>query len=49
LKSRTPLHKRLLAEIVAVQFKQIEAIDARRHMSPVEQYKKVGLTVTAMN
>jgi hypothetical protein len=42
LKSRAPLHERLLTEIASVQFKKIEAIDARRRMSPVEQRKKVG-------
>ena len=47
LKSRAPLHERLLTEIASVQFKKIEAIDARRRMSPVEQRKKVGLAVTA--
>jgi hypothetical protein len=41
LQPRASLHERLLAEIAAVQFKQIEAIDARRHMSPMQQREKV--------
>jgi hypothetical protein len=47
LKSCAPLNERLLAEIAAVQFKHIEAIDACRHMPAVQQGEEVGLAVTA--
>ena len=46
LKSRAPLDERLLAEIAPVQFEQIEAIDARRHMPSVQKREEVRLTVT---
>jgi hypothetical protein len=42
-----PLNKRLLAQIARVQFEQIEAIHARRHMSTVQQRKEVRLTLAA--
>jgi len=44
LESCTPLNERL-ARIATIRFRQIEAIDARRHMLPVQQGKEVGLTV----
>jgi hypothetical protein len=47
LKLCAPLHERLLAKVAAVQFKEIETIDARRVMSPVQQRRKVRLAVTA--
>ena len=46
MKSRASLRERLLAEIASVQLKQIDAIDAYRQMSPVEQCKKDELAVT---
>jgi hypothetical protein len=47
LKSCAPLDKRLLAKITPVQLEEIEAIDARRRIPPVQQRKKVGLAVAA--
>jgi hypothetical protein len=47
LKSRAPLHERLLAKIAPVQFNQIEAVDARRRASPVEQCEETRLAVAA--
>jgi hypothetical protein len=47
LKSRAALNERLLAEITAVHFEQIKAIDARRCIPPVQQRKEIRLAVTA--
>jgi hypothetical protein len=47
LKPRAALNEWLLAKIAPGELQQIEAIDAGRHMPPVQQSKEVRLSVTA--
>ena len=47
LKSSAPLSERLLAEVAPLQLQQVEAVDARRHVPPVQECEEVGLAMTA--